>query len=326
MEKPENFESPDQSVHERIEDAGNRLAAYRFARHYVGGKSVADLDPQGTGTGTRILADVAGSVASLVASPGTLERTHEANPAPNLTRLQANFPELPFSAASLDVVIGLEAAKELQRLGELVTEARRVLKDGGLLIVSAPDKRAISSREQGLYAGELRELLLEHFAEVELYRLGAVSGTVVLDEADGLSTLPAESVPFAAEKPEFGDKPPDTDLVLAVGGDGGLPASGVPYLLLDRDRRLLDEREDAREEVELLKAEIRQMQETEVQAFQEIPDRYVHEIAHLRARAAEAVRLRQRLDEIEGSRTYRVLGIYRRLRIRLNDLIRRRGR
>ncbi len=40
-----------------------------------------------------------------------------------------------------------------------------------------------------------------------------------------------------------------------------------PYLLLDRDRRVFDECEERAEDVELLRDEVRQMQETEVQVF-----------------------------------------------------------
>ena len=226
------------------------------------------------------------------------------------------------------MVVALEIVEDLQSAGPLVAETRRVLKEDGILIVSSPDKQAFSNRsKQGLYAAEFRELLGQHFEHVELYRQGAVSGAVILKESDGLSGLSVESAPLAAAEPEFGDGPPDADLILAVCGGTGLPANERPYLLLDRDRRLLDERDDAREDVELLKAEIRQMQQTEVRTFHETLAACEAENARLRAREREAQELRHRLDDIERSRFYRLLGTYRRLRTSLDGLVKRvRGR
>lgn len=322
MEEPEKPRSPYHPTPERTEDAYNRLAAYRFARRYVEGKSVADLDPQGTGKGGRILAETARSVASLVVSAEALEKVRGDHPVPNLTCKLAAFPELPFSDESLDVVVALEVVED-QNPESLVAEARRVLKEDGTLIVSAPDKQAFSNRRAWLYAGEFRELLWRSFERVDLYRQGAVSGTVVLKDSAGLSDSELESVPFAAAEPDFGDGPPDTDLVLAVCGSVGLARNERSYLLLDRDRRLLDECENSREDIELLKAEIQQMQKTEVKTFHETLAAYEAEVSRLRGGEEKARELRRRLEDIESSRVYRLLGSYRSIRIGLNRLVNR---
>jgi hypothetical protein len=68
--------------------------------------------------------------------------------------------------------------------------------------------------------------------------------------------------------PDLGAEPPTTRSIIAVCTDAAeLEQEEQPYLLLDRDRRVFDEREEYAEDVELMRAEIRQMQETEVQAF-----------------------------------------------------------
>ena len=311
------IESPtDRPTPGNTEYAYNRLAGYGFARRYVEGKSVADLDPEGTGA--HILAATAESVTCIFSSPEALERAREADPAPNLTLAAADLPELSFPDASLDVVVVLEIVEDLQDPEALVAEARRALKDDGTLIVAAPDRQAFSNqRARGLYAAEFRELLGRHFEHVEIYRLGAVSGAVVFEDSGGLSGLSVESVPFVVGEMDLGDGTPDTDLILAVCGGTELPVNERPYLILDRDRRLLDEREDALEDVELLKAEIQQMQQTEVKTFHET----------IAAHEAENARLRRRLDDIERSRVYRLLSIYRRLRAGLDHLAGRiRGR
>lgn len=281
---------------------------------------MADLDPGGTGSGARLLAATARSVTSLTTSTEALERAHEANPTPNLTFALTKLPELPFPEESLDALIALEIM-EGQNPQALVEEARRVLKADGILIISAPDKRAFSNRStQGLYAAEFRELLGQSFEHVELYRQGAVSGGMVFRDSDSFPGLSVESASFAAAEPDFGEGPPDTDLMLAVCSGTELPVYETPYLLLDRDRRLLDECEDDLEDIELLKAEIQHMQETEIKTFHETVAAYEKENARLRAGEEE---LRRRLQDIERSRAYRLLGTYRHLRTGLDGLINR---
>lgn len=310
----------------RSEDSYNRLAGYGLARRYAAGKAVADVDPQRTGYGAHVLAGAAGSVTCLFDASEALDEAPTIAPEPNVTYEAANLPELPFADSSLDVVIALEVMADLTRPGDFVAEAKRVLKDEGVLVVSAPDKQAFSSRTgRGFHAEELRDLLEPRLGFVKLYRQGAVSGAVI-SGGDDLYGLAAESLPFAAPRRGFGDGLPDTDLILAVCRDAELPTEDEgPYLVLDRDRRLLDECENAREDVELLKAEIRHMEKTEVQAFRDATDSHAREMEDLRedlrARVAEAQRLRQRLDDIEGSRTYRLLCVYRRLRLGLRSLV-----
>jgi hypothetical protein len=68
--------------------------------------------------------------------------------------------------------------------------------------------------------------------------------------------------------PDLGAEPPRTRCIIAVCTDAEEPQQEEEaYLLLDRDRRVFDECEERAEDVELMQSEIRQMQETEVQAF-----------------------------------------------------------
>ncbi len=94
-------------------------------------------------------------------------------------------------------------------------------------------------------------------------------------------------------------------------------------MLLDRDRRLLDECENSREDIELLKAEIQQMQKTEVKTFHETLAAYEAEVSRLRGGEEKARELRRRLEDIESSRVYRLLGSYRSIRIGLTRLVNR---
>jgi chromosome segregation ATPase len=99
--------------------------------------------------------------------------------------------------------------------------------------------------------------------------------------------------------------------------------------LLDRDRRIFEERDDLTEDVEMLRDEIENMQRTEVQAFRDSLKLRNSEISHLRAEIrrlrrserrseTQILALRAQIRDIESSTTWRIFEPYRRLRARLD--------
>src|SRR3712207_834800 len=104
------------------ETAYERLSAYGFARRYARGKIVADLGPKEIGYGSRLLAQSAESVTAL-------------------SYRGADLPELPLPEDRFDVVVAFGVMENLEHPEELIREAKRVLKEAGVLLVSVPDKR-----------------------------------------------------------------------------------------------------------------------------------------------------------------------------------------
>lgn len=322
------------------EEAYVRLAGYRFARRYVEGKSVADICRDEAGCGARALA---GSAASVTALDG-----------------KAELPSLPCPDGSLGAAVALGVIGTLDEPEALVAEAKRVLKEDGLFIVSTPDKQSHSldrnyhdpANGDGMFVPELRELLEQQFRHVEVFRLGSVAGGVVLPAEEDLSAAEIEAASISSLSFDAG--PLLTLSILAVCSDSEIPQreDQRPYLLLDRERSVFEECEERREDVELLREEVRRVQETEVQAFEEALQlhgsenlslrdeirRYKAQLQHLRERNeklqqgtayaenAEKLRtrlsetqernerLRNRLAEIENSYAWRLLKLYRRLR------------
>jgi SAM-dependent methyltransferase len=239
------------------EAAYERLSAYRFAQRYAKGKTVADLSHEEAGYGSLLLAQSAQSVAALT-----------------------DLSKLPLLESRFDVVVAFGVIESLEHPEELVEEAKRVLKEDGVLLISVADKRtgATSYRagvdgQRGMYVPDFRVLLEHHFGHVRLYRQGAVAGGFVFPVSKELTGggVPVESVRLSLNDPRFGVEPPTTYSVMAVCSDDAeaLGREEQPYLLLDRDRRVFAECEERAEDVELMRDEIRQMQETEVQAFVE---------------------------------------------------------
>ena len=224
-------------------------------------------------------------------------------------------------------------------------EAKRVLKRDGLLVISAPDKQAYynernyedPAHKTEMYVSEFRRMLERHFARVSVYRQGAVAGGLIYRDSGDLSAVAVDSVSSVSDKPRFSLEPPANHFVIAVCSDVQILdlEDERAYLLLDRDRTLLDECDEYREDIRLLLDEIRQMQETEVQAFRDALilrnrertflesqlERVAHSEAEIERLRARNSTLEEYVRSIERSRTWRALGMYRSLRHKLNALL-----
>lgn len=284
------------------------LACATFARRFAGGKAVAVLG-EGADRGARLLAGTAASVSS---------------PAPFSGEASSENPFSGLPQAGFDVVVAVATEVSGDAAG-LVLEAKRVLKPDGVLIVSASEGQA-SAGARGERPPMLEELLAGHFREVRLYRLGVVAGAAVFGgDAQVDRTVVEDAGVFRAS--------PSGSSVVAVCGDAGLPADeDGPFLALDPNGRVFEEIEELWEEVDLLRGEIRRMQESEAQAFRDTLTLRTSEVNHFRSRLErsedrlkavvdENGHLKKSLNEIQSSRAWRLLGLYRRLAARL-----RRGR
>ena len=269
---------PKQPAPASSEAAYHRLSGYGFARRYVKGKIVADVGWEEIGYGSRLLAETAESVVGLTNSPEAVDLASAAYPAPNVSYRSVSLSELPYSESYFDAVIAFGVVEHLEHPADLVREVKRVLKKDGVLVISASDKLAyrndssrggVDDRRREMYVPELRELLERHFGHVQVYRQGAVAGGFVFPASGEVTATQVESARFSLTNPDLGTEPPVTRSVIAVCSDAGVlgQEEQQPYLLLDGARRVFDECEEHAEDVELMRGEIQQMQETEVQAF-----------------------------------------------------------
>ncbi len=281
------------------EAAYDRLTCFGFVRRYVKGKFAAVICREEPGYGALLLAETAESVAVLADLPETVDPAPAGYSAPNVSYRRVDLPALPYPEGYFDVVVAFEVVESLKHPRDLVREVKRVLKQNGVLVISALDKqtnanerghRGTNDRRQ-LYVAEFRGLLERYFGQVRIYRQGAVAGGFVFPAAQEITGAPVESARFYPTDPTLGAGSPTTRSVIAVCSDAATPGQQEQaYLLLDRDRLVFEECEERAEDAEHLRAEIQQMQETEVQAFQDalklrrtaayILNRYV---THLRA-------------------------------------------
>ncbi len=120
------------------------LARYHFARQFVKGKRVLDA-ACGSGYGTAMLAESASSVIGIDISREAVGYARANYAAAAAAGAEIDFSEgdclaLPFTDESLDVVVAFEIVEHLKDATGFLRELRRVLRPGGLLLLSTPNR------------------------------------------------------------------------------------------------------------------------------------------------------------------------------------------
>lgn len=168
---------------------------YAFARRLVAGARVVDV-ACGEGYGAALLAGAAASVIGVdVDGPTIAAAQARYGGRPGLAFCHASGTALPFADASADVVVSFETIEHLpQRLqAGFVAELARVLRPGGLLVLSAPNRPEYSEKRG--YANpfhahehdraELAALLAGAFPQQRWLRQRLWLGSLIVAEAGG---------------------------------------------------------------------------------------------------------------------------------------------
>lgn len=188
---------------------------YAWARRLVGGLDVLDC-ACGEGYGSRILSDSAGSVTGVDIDAPSIEHARRRYGRDGLEFIRASALELPFDDDRFDAVVSFETLEHLAEHDELMTEFRRVLKPGGFLLMSSPDRKTYSDdtgfenefHVRELYRDQFEDLLQRHFPNFRLFgqklmfnsalwRLdaGSNSAECLTSEADGTVTHASHPAP-----------------------------------------------------------------------------------------------------------------------------------
>jgi SAM-dependent methyltransferase len=150
------------------------LKRYVFALPYVTGKEVLDA-ASGVGYGTAYLAEASARVTGVDVDEDTVFYAQQRYGAPNVEFRQMDVTDLGFPDQSFDVVVSFETIEHVVDAPAAVREARRVLRNGGIYLVSTPHvDTTTSSPENPFHAteyspGDFAALLGESFLDVELY-------------------------------------------------------------------------------------------------------------------------------------------------------------
>jgi SAM-dependent methyltransferase len=116
-------------------------AAYAFAAPLVAGLDVLEVGC-GEGYGTALLAAAARSVTGLDYDAPTVAHAAATYPAARFVR--GNLAALPLRDEAFGAVVTLQVIEHVWNHGEFVRECLRVLRPGGLLIVTTPNRLTFS--------------------------------------------------------------------------------------------------------------------------------------------------------------------------------------
>jgi SAM-dependent methyltransferase len=122
------------------------LERYRYASALVRGLHVADI-ACGTGYGSRLLADAgAASVSGFDVSGEAVKFAQEKYGNDKVSYKVADATDLAdVPTAKFDVVVSFETIEHLQDTARYLSELQRVLKPGGIFLVSTPERRLSST-------------------------------------------------------------------------------------------------------------------------------------------------------------------------------------
>jgi SAM-dependent methyltransferase len=159
---------------------GEHRSRYRFAARFVADQRVLDV-ACGSGFGLAILRAAGARPVGFDYDAQTLHEIRHDQPSAPVVRADAT--RMPLEAGCIDQLVSFETIEHVPDAHCLVREARRVLKPGGRLILSTPN-RAFGPLERHtanrfhireFTADELRRLLADCFTHVQLYGQRPVS-------------------------------------------------------------------------------------------------------------------------------------------------------
>ena len=181
---------------------------YQRLAHRCAGRDVLEAGC-GEGYGADLIADVAHSVIGLDYDEATVAHVRARYPRVDIRH--GNLADLPLEDASVDVVVNFQVIEHLWDQAQFVSECFRVLRPGGVFLVSTPNRITFSPgrdtplnpfHTRELNAAELTELLETAGFEVE-DTLGVFhgAGLAELDARHGGSIIEAQVQRAVADAP-----------------------------------------------------------------------------------------------------------------------------
>jgi ubiquinone/menaquinone biosynthesis C-methylase UbiE len=164
---------------------GEHLVRYEYAARFAKGKTVLDI-ACGSGYGTQLLAAQATKVIGVDVSAEAVGYAKKHFPAKNVEYRVGDGQKIPLGDASVDLVVSFETIEHVKDYKTFLSELHRVLKPGGVLVISTPNDAAYpQTNEFHLHEftfSEIKSLLGEHFPKVQPMYQGSWIYSGLFDE------------------------------------------------------------------------------------------------------------------------------------------------
>lgn len=220
-------------------DKPGQIEFEHLHRYFVARELCRDLDvldvAAGEGYGSAYLAQCARSVVGAEITPDVVIHAGASYRKPNLAFTCADARHLPFAAASFDVVTSFETIEHFAEQDAFLDEVTRVLRPGGLFIVSSPDRDIYSPpggkvnefHVKELSHSEFAHLLRSRFSNVVTFAQRPMTGSLlVAHERHAVGSQPAALTFERRDSSHFEVSTglPRAIYVFALASNGPLPA------------------------------------------------------------------------------------------------------
>ncbi len=169
---------------------------YLIAAQLCAGKTVLDA-ASGEGYGSSLLSQVASRVTGVDLSRAAVEAASLKYERGNLSFRCSSVTELPFEANSFDVVVCLETLEHVVEQEAMLDEFKRVLRPGGTLLISTPDRVNYNRHlvepnpyhVRELERSEFLQLLRARFQHAAAYGQRVAFGSLLVPEVGHVNPL-----------------------------------------------------------------------------------------------------------------------------------------
>jgi SAM-dependent methyltransferase len=207
------------------------LHRYFLARDLTRGLDVLDI-ASGEGYGSALLAQTARSVVGVEIDSVAVEHARAGYGAGNLRYEQGSAQSIPLIDQSVDVVVSFETIEHFSEQEQFLTEIRRVLRPGGKLLISSPNRDLYCPpgtppnpyHVRELNRTEFEKLLSANFAHVALLGQRPIIGSVIVREMG--TEHPYEPLTFEHRSSDSFEASKGIDRALyyvAIASDAALP-------------------------------------------------------------------------------------------------------
>ncbi|MCS6318444.1 MAG: class I SAM-dependent methyltransferase [Nitrospira sp.] len=204
---------------------------YAMAKDFAARQIVLDI-ACGEGYGSAGLAGVAAQVYGVDIAPDAIAHAKAKYQRPNVEFLTGRCADIPLADGTVDLVVSFETIEHHTEHNEMFAEIKRVLRPGGLMIMSSPDKLEYTERAnhanayhvKELYAEEFQRLVERHFAHVAILGQRVLYASAILP-----SDYPGKSIHYHREHGagiQSGNGLVRPCYQVAVASDAALPSLG----------------------------------------------------------------------------------------------------
>lgn len=179
------------------------LHRYAVCLGLIAGKTILDI-ASGEGYGSALLAQVAGAVTGVDVDQAAVAHASEKYARQtNLRYLHGSCTAIPLPDETVDIVTSFETIEHHDQHEEMMQEIKRVLKPGGLLIISSPNKLVYSDLRNSQNPFHVKELYYEGFAallgryfrQCSFFGQRLAAGSFIYELAETSTSRPATPLP-----------------------------------------------------------------------------------------------------------------------------------